>query len=224
MAHRHTLQASVRTVLGKETAKLRRQGIAPGVIYGPVISEPLSISVDLTELDRMYHAYGSNALIDLKLDGSTYTVYMRHVQMDRLQRRPLHAEFFAPNMRVEITASIPVMHVGEPGDSNGVVTHGHDSLELRGLPDALPPAIEVNLSTLTEIDQAIHAGDIALPAGVQLLTDPEIMIVKLGAPTLQIEVEEEEAAEVELEEAAEAGGAEAEAQGEAGTALDEDES
>jgi large subunit ribosomal protein L25 len=132
--------------------------------------------------------------------------------MDRLQRQPLHAEFFAPNLRVEITASIPVMHVGEAGNSDGVVTHGHDTLELRGLPDALPPAIEVDLSTLTEIDQAIHAGDITLPAGVQLLTEPDIMIVKLGAPTLQIEVEEEEAAaEAEAAEAAEVG-AEAEAE------------
>ena len=223
MPQRHTLQANPRTVLGKDTAKLRRQGVAPGVIYGPVVPDPISVSVDMKELDRMYYAYGSNSLIDLKLDGATYTVYMRQVQMDRLKRQPLHAEFFAPNMRVEITTSIPVMYVGEPGNTDGVVTHGHDALEVRGLPDALPPAIEVDLSALTEIDQAIHASDITLPAGVEMLADPEVMIVKLSAPALQAAAEEE-AADVELQEAAEAGGAEEEAAGEAGEQSDESES
>lgn len=218
MAHRHHLVASPRTVLGKDTAKLRRQGVVPGVVYGPVITEPISVSVDMKELDRMYYAYGSSMLIDLKLDGSTYTVYMRRVQMDRLARHPLHAEFFAPNMRVDISASVRVLHIGEPGNSDGMVTHGHDTLELRGLPDALPSAIEVDLAPLTEIDQAILAGDIALPEGVTLLTDPELMIVKLSAPVMSAAEEEAEAAEaeaeVDLREAAEAGGTDEEAAGE----------
>lgn len=208
MAERHTIQASIRTIQGKETKKLRREGHLPGVVYGPVVADPISVTVDMKELDRMYHAYGSNLLVDLKLDGSTYPVYMRTVTIDRLARHPQHVEFYAPNMRAVMTASVPVMIVGEPENTDGLLTVARETIEVRGLPDALPSSFEVDVTGLAEIDQAIHVSDLAAAEGVEILTDGEEMIVKLSAPTLQIEVEEEEVSEEELEEAAEAGGVE----------------
>jgi large subunit ribosomal protein L25 len=205
MAQRHTLEASARSVQGKETKKLRRDGIVPGVVYGPVVGDPISVSVDMKELNRMYYALGSNLLIDLTLDSTHYTVYMRRVTMDRLKREPLHAEFYAPNMRAEITTSIPVILHGEPSSPSGVVTPVRETIEVRGLPDALPPSLDVSVAGLAEYDDAIYLHEMTLPAGVELLTDPEEMLVKLAAPA-RIEVEEvEEAEAAEAEEAAEAG-------------------
>ncbi len=200
MAERHTIQASVRTILGKETKRLRKAGQLPGVVYGPIVSDPISVTVDMKELDRMYHAYGSNLLVDLSVDGGTYPVYMRTVTMNRLARLPEHVEFYAPNMRIEMTASVPVMLIGEIKDVDGLVTQARETVEIRGLPDALPSSFEVDISILAEIDQAIYVSDLTVPEGVELLTDGEEMIVKLSAPTLQRELEEEEAAE-ELEAA-----------------------
>jgi large subunit ribosomal protein L25 len=213
MAQRHSITASPRTIVGKETNKLRRQGNVPGVVYGPVVEQPISVSVDMKELNRMYHALGSNLLIDLKLDGSSYTVYMRRVTMDRLKREPLHAEFYAPNMRVDITASIPVILHGEPANTSGVVTPVRETIDIRGLPDALPPSLDVDISGLAEYDDAIYLRDMTLPEGAELLTDPDEMLVKLTAPARIATPEEELAAEEEeaadLEQAADAGGAEA---------------
>jgi large subunit ribosomal protein L25 len=211
MAQRHSLIAQPRTVEGKETAKLRREGIVPGVVYGPVIQDPISVSVDMKELNRMYYALGSNLLIDLRMDGSNYTVYMRRVTMDRLKRQPMHAEFYAPNMRVDITASIQVILHGEPANTSGVVTPVRETIDVRGLPDALPPSLDVDISGLAEYDDAIYLREMTLPEGVELLTDPEEMLVKLTAPAriaTPEEVAEDGEEAPELDEAADAGGAE----------------
>lgn len=207
MAQRHSLTAEPRLILGKDTKKLRRAGVTPGVIYGPIVSEPLSVSVNAKELDRMYYALGPNALINVEMDGGTHTVYMRHVSIDRLKRAPIHVEFFAPNMRVEITTNIPISLVGEPANPDLVLTRGREALDVRGLPDALPSTIEVDVSGLAEIDQAIHLSDIALPAGVEFLNDPEEMLAKLSAAVMEIEPEDE-VSEDDIENAAEAGGTE----------------
>ncbi|HUG14930.1 MAG TPA: 50S ribosomal protein L25 [Thermomicrobiales bacterium] len=202
MAQRHSLDAHPRTILGKETKKLRRQGIVPGVIYGPVISDPISVSVDMKELGRMYYAFGSNLLIDLSLDSSHYTVYMRSVTIDRLKRQPLHAEFYAPNMFAAITASIPVHLIGEPDSVTGVVTPVRETIDVRGLPDALPPSLEVDISGLAEYDDAIYLREMTIPEGVELLTDADEMLVKLAAPArISVDdqaIEDEAAAAAEI--------------------------
>lgn len=195
MAERHTIQASVRTILGKETKRLRKAGQLPGVVYGPIVSDPISVTVDMKELDRMYHAYGSNLLINISVDGGTYPVYMRTVTIDRLARLPQHVEFYAPNMRIEMTASVPVMIVGEPENTDGLLTVARETIDVRGLPDALPSSFEVDVTGLAEIDQAIYVKELTVPEGVEIITDGEEMVVKLNAPTLQLEVEEEEAGE-----------------------------
>ena len=205
MAERHTIQASVRTIQGKETKRLRRAGQLPGVVYGPIVSDPISVTVDMKELDRMYHAYGSNLLIDLTVDGGTYPVYMRTVSMDRLARLPQHVEFYAPNMRIVMNASVPVMVVGEPENTDGLLTVARETIDVRGLPDALPSSFEVDVTGLAEIDQAIYVNDLTVPEGVEIMTDGAEMLVKLSAPTI---IREVEVSDEELEDAALTGGAE----------------
>lgn len=201
MSQRHELTASMRSVIGKETKKLRRGGVVPGIVYGPVVESPLSVSVNMKEIDRAYIDYGPNVLIDLNIDDETYTVYMRHMSIDRLRREPIHVEFFAPNLKVVITTSIPLMIIGEPANDTGVLTHGREAVDVRGLPTSLPSQLEVDVSGLAEIDQTIHLRDLAIPDGVELLTDPDEMIVKLSAPQLEV-VEDGEAVEGEDGEAA----------------------
>jgi large subunit ribosomal protein L25 len=199
MPRRHTLAVNARAIKGKEVDKIRREGLTPGVIYGPVVDEPIIVSVDTRTLNRMYIDLGPSTLIDVALNGTTHVVYMRQVDIDRLARRPRHVEFFAPNLRLPITATVAVMFVGEPGILNGVINHGHDTLQVRGLPEQLPSAIEVDLSVLTEYEQALYVRDVVVPAEVEILTDGDELLVKLSAPDVQA------AADVEAEALADAG-------------------
>ena len=208
MQERHVLKAEPRTIVGKNVKTLRRAGQTPGVIYGPVVEQPVNVTIEAKELERMYYRYGPTTLIDLRVGRKKYVVYMRKVDMNRLKRIPNHAEFFAPNLRVPITTSIAVLLIGESPNERGIVTHGREVVEVRGLPEELPSSIEVDISGLEEFDQAIYLRDVTLPEGIELLTDLDEMLVKLNAPSVTEEVEEE------AEEAEEAAEAEAAAEGE----------
>ena len=199
MPDRPTLPVSKRSVVGKKVKALRREGKVPAIIYGTVVEEPLAVTVDTRELDRMYHDYGNISLIDVTVEeGDDYTVYIRNVQAHPISRRPLHAEFFAPNLLVVMTTSIPVNMVGESPNFDGVVTQVRDTIEVEGLPTDIPGVVEVDVSELVEIDDSIYASEISLPETVTLMTDPEELLVRLME--VRVVEEEEEVEEIEGEE------------------------
>jgi large subunit ribosomal protein L25 len=75
------------------------------------------------------------------------------------------------------------------------------SLEVEALPADLPRNIEVDLSVLEEIDQAIHVRDIAVDEAVEVLTDPDQVVAKVMESKVEKLIEEIEEAEVPVEEA-----------------------
>jgi large subunit ribosomal protein L25 len=82
---------------------------------------------------------------------------------------------------------------------------------VEALPLDLPPRIEVDITSLVELEQSLHVRDLPLPPNVTLLTDPDVMVVKVSAP--RVEEVEEVAAEVAEEGAEAAEGEEAAAEG-----------
>ncbi|MFC1903767.1 hypothetical protein ACFLW9_02670, partial [Chloroflexota bacterium] len=90
--------------------------------------------------------------------------------------------------------------------------HGITSLSMECMPDNVPPQIEVDLSPLEEVEQAIYVKDIILDPTITVHADPEQLVVKISEAIVK-EVEEEVPAEAE-EEAEEEAAAEAEAKAE----------
>jgi large subunit ribosomal protein L25 len=182
--HRHaTLSGERRTTLGKQVSKLRREGKTPGVIYGPAISEPQPITVDEHDLTLTYRRVGASALVDLTVDGNVYPVFIRSVQVEPIRRGMLSVEFYAPEMNQPVTATVSVVTVGElSGTVDGVLTHTRETVEVRGLPDQIPQYLEADISGLTEIDSAVLVSGLALPAGIEVLTPGDEIVVKLAAP------------------------------------------
>lgn len=202
MAQPFSIDATKRTMTGKRVRRLRAEGLVPAVIYGTVVEDPIAITVDERELQRTYQAIGSFTLLDVNLDGEVYTVYLRNLQMNPIKRRPVHAEFFAPNLRVAMTANVPLHLVGEIENDALIVTQARDSVELRGLPTNLPGSLEVDISTLVTLDDAIHVSDLTIGDDVEVLTDADELIARLTEPQLVVD-EDEEATEEGDEEAAE---------------------
>jgi large subunit ribosomal protein L25 len=197
---------------------LRREGRTPAVVYGTVVPDPVSITLDTRELDRTYHAYGSTTLVDVSVDGTTYTVYIRNMQQEVISRAPLHAELFAPNLLVALDVSVPVVMVGALAEiPDGALMQLRDTVDLRGRPTDIPGAVEVDVTEMTEVDDSITVGQLRVPADVVMLTDPDEQVVRVIATRAMLE-------EIEEEEAAAAEEAAAEAEGEAEAAEAEEES
>jgi large subunit ribosomal protein L25 len=200
--------AARRTVTGKATARLRRDGLLPPVVYGHGF-ESASITLDAHEFDILRRHVGRNALIDLSIEGAKPKPVLVHgVQLHKVNRRPIHVDLFAVRMTEELTVDVPVHGIGE---SEAVTKHGgtllnaSGSVKVRARPDHLPQVIEVDLATLVDFDAAIHARDLPIPDGVTLLADPDEIVFKVAPPRVQeVEVAAPVAAPVEEAEAAEA--------------------
>ena len=203
-----SLAAATRAERGRHVHALRRDGKVPAVLYGHN-REPLALVADAHDLERLWMRAGRTHLLDLKVDGGKATkVLIRDLQRDPRSARVIHADFLAVNLREKLTADIPLVTVGDaPAVTEtkvGVLTQTVSTLRVECLPTDLPAQLNVDVSGLAEIDQAVHVRDLVLPEGVALLhADPDEVVVKVSALRLAVEEEEEApAAEAEGEEGA----------------------
>jgi large subunit ribosomal protein L25 len=195
------LQATLRDVLGKKTRFLRRQGITPTHLYGHDLKS-LTLQCDTTELQRLIALAGKTRLISLEIDGKQpRSVFVRAIQRDEVTRQLLHVDFYQVKKGEKIAVDVPIVLVGEAPamkEKGRMLIHGITSLSIECLPDSVPPQIEVGLSPLEELEQAIHVKDIVLDPNITVNADPEQLVVKVSEAVVK-EVVEEVVAEVEEE-------------------------
>lgn len=208
-----TLTAEKRDVLGKRNRFLRRQGITPAHLFGHNI-ESQALQCDTVELKRIIAHAGATRLINLRITGEKRPkgVFIREIQRDVISKQLLHVDFYQVKMGEKMEVEVPVILVGEAPAMKAkgrMLAHSITSLHIECLPNKVPPQIEVDISILEEIEQAIHVKDIVLDPDITVHTDPEQLVVKVAEAVVKVEeveevVEEEEAAaEAEAEAPAE---------------------
>lgn len=211
---RKELVVEPRQVTGKKVAALRRAGILPGNVFGKGI-ESESIQLETEVLEHTLKAAVANEVIDLRVGkGAARPVVIHKVQRNPLNGSFLHADFYQVQLREKMRADVPLLLVGESeavSTYNGVLLETLTSVQVEALPLDLPASIEVDISVITELEGAIHVSALSVPPTVTILTDPELMIVKVAAPRVEEEEEaaEEEEGEEEPEESAPEDSAEA---------------
>ncbi|MBZ0296498.1 MAG: 50S ribosomal protein L25 [Anaerolineae bacterium] len=196
-----TFEAQPRTVVGKKVRQLRNEGLVPIVVYGPKI-EPMHLQVPYRPLELVLMNAGGTNLIDVTVSGKTQTVVAREVQRDILKGTILHADFFAVSEDMVITTEVHITYVGESpvvASREGILLPGTTSLSIETLPKYLVNQIEVDLSGLTEIGAAVHVRDLDLGEHINILNDPEEMIVRVAQPAAA-RAEEEGTEEEGMEE------------------------
>jgi len=207
------LAVTPRSLLGKKVKTLRRQGITPANIYGHGIPSQ-AVQVPTPDLARTIRVAGRNTMLQLHVEGEKKRrpVFIRDVHRNPITDEFLHIDFYQVSLKEKIRLEVPLIIVGEaPAVSvyNGILLQSVNTITMEGLPTDLPPHIEVDVSGLAEIDDAIHVKDLEVSPDVTLLVDPELVVAKVAAPRLVEEVVEEE---VEVpEEAVEEEAVEAEA-------------
>ena len=216
-----TLSTTNRSVLGKKTRFLRRQGITPAHLFGHNIKS-VALQCDTAELQSIISRAGMTKLVTLEIEGNKRprTVFIREIQKNHITGELLHVDFYQVKKTEKIKVDVPIVLFGEAPamkEKDRLLTHGISSLSIECLPTEVPPQIQVDLSPLEELEQAIYVRDIPLSSDVTLITDPDQLIAKVSvARVAKIEevVEEEAAAEEAAEgEAAESKEGEGEAEG-----------
>jgi len=211
------IKASQRNVLGKKTRFMRREGTTPAHLFGHGI-DSLSLQCDTAKLRRIIARAGMTRLISLDVEGhkEPRSVFIREIQREPCTGELLHVDFYQVKRTEKIRVDVPIILIGEAPamkEKGRTLTHSLTSLSVESLPDKLPPQIEVDLSPLEEVEDAIFVRDITLSPDVAVITDPDQMVARVSEARV---IEEEVIAgeEVPEEELAEAGAGEAKEAGE----------
>jgi len=195
------LAAEKRTVIGKQVKQLRRQGWVPGIMYGHDF-DSVPLQFEERSLRQVLSSVGGSQIVGVKVKGNKQPemALIRDVQRDPIKGNFLHVDFYRVKMTERLTAEVPLVITGGSPvieAREGILLQGISSIEVECLPGDLVDAIEVDLSDLVEIDQGIYVRDLAVPAGIDVLTDRDEMIVRI-VPLEEEELLEEEEAEEEL--------------------------
>jgi len=216
MATATELKVMERPQAGKGAARAtRRAGRVPAVIYGDGKS-PLTVSLDLAEIRlKIYAGHFLTTIYDLELDGVKHRVIPRDYQLDPVKDHPIHVDFMRLGEGARIRVRIPV-HIKNAEQAPGVKRGGtvnivEHAVEVYCPADAIPSAIDVDLSSL-EMNHSIHMSDLPLPENVRVVTQRDLTLVTIVAPSGYLE---EQKAAAEAAVAAAAAAAAATAAGEA---------
>lgn len=197
-----TIEATKRTITGKQVKRLRSEGIVPAIVYGPD-TDPLPLSIDGRELRLALLQAGGTQIIEINVDGEAIPTLAREVQRNPIRGDIMHVDFYQVSMNRAIRAEVPVMIEGEIDlvtAGAAVLVQGTTTLTVEALPAALPPHISVDASRLVEIGDQLLVQDLEVPDTYQIIADDTELIAKLDYPRM-IEEEEEEEEELFLEEA-----------------------
>ena len=200
-----TLPASKRDIVGKKTRFLRRQGITPAHLFGHNLKS-LPLQCNTTELQHLITHAQTTRLIDLEIEGENNprSVVIREIQRAEPGGQLLHVDFYQVKKTEKITVDVPIVLVGEapPLKEKGtLLTTGVTSLSIECLPTKIPSQIEVDISSLEEVEQTIRVSDLTLPPDITVITDPDQLVVKVSQAA--VEMVEEVRAEAEVEAAEE---------------------
>jgi large subunit ribosomal protein L25 len=185
-------------VLGRRAGakKLRSEGRIPAVIYGRQ-NKPQNLEVSAKEMgDLVHHSVSENLLVDLAVKEDSRPqrlALVQEIQHHPLSGKVLHVDFHEVAQDEKVTINVPVETQGEAEGvktDGGVLEHVLFKVKARGLPKDLPEVISVDVTPL-KIGDAIHLGDLKVPAGVELVGDKSIPVIAVAMPR----TEEEEAAE-----------------------------
>lgn len=174
------LKAKLRDIFARQAKKTKTDNEICAVVYGPHVKNR-NLFINYNEFVQIFRQSGQSTLIDLTIDGEADTKVLIHdIAHDPVSGRYIHVDFYQLDMNKKLEVTIELKFVGESPavkEKGGTLIKVTDTLEIECLPKDLVKEIDVDISTLTDIDQHIYAKDIKLPAGITLVTDPEAVII-----------------------------------------------
>jgi large subunit ribosomal protein L25 len=185
----------------RDTRRLRRQGLIPGVLYGRG-QDPVSFSVDARELR---HALaGSGAVLDVVLGGDTQPAVLKSSDRHPVRGDIFHIDLLRVDLNKPISAAVSIELLGAdeaPGVvEGGILEHVTREVNIEALPADIPESITLDVSALV-IGDTVLMSALQAPAGVTIVVAEDAddaVIVTLTAPRLEEEPEEDLETETEV--------------------------
>lgn len=191
------IKGEKRDVFGKNASRrLRRNGMIPVILYGAK-DDNVPLTLEKKALFEILKAEtGENTVFEVSFNSETRNAMIKELQRSPVTDEILHADLIQIAMDKVVRVSVPVVTVG---DAIGVKAEGGfvdfitREIEIECLPKDIPEHIEIDISGL-HLRQSFKIGEVVIPAGITLISEPETILVHIEVPTKEeeIEVEEEE--------------------------------
>lgn len=190
------LHVRERSITGKKSKQLHQQGFIPGNVFG-LNEESESIELEKSIFKKLLAEQGDTTLLYLQVGtDKQIPTLIGEIQYNPITDEPIHVAFKRVNLKVKVTAEIPVETVGEFEVADATVVLTRNMLEIEALPADLPELFEIDISGLTEVGQTLHLSDIKFDREkiTVLLSEEE-----LEAPIVIVQKVEEEVEETPAE-------------------------
>jgi len=176
MADKLKLKAQVREDAGSTSAqKVRENGQIPAIVYG---HKKDSVAITVSAHDFIKGLRHGHRLMDISIGSKKETVIVKEVQYDHLGRNIIHADLMRVSASEKIHVNVPIELKGTAKGTHegGMIEEQTDHLEIECTATAIPESIAVNVKEVGVGDH-ICAKDVAMPDGVKLISDPELVLV-----------------------------------------------
>jgi len=187
------LTVQEREIIGQKVKKLRNEGLIPAIVYGKGM-EPKNVQVTVDDFDELYEKAGESTLVYLNVGSESYPTIIAEVARHPASDAYIHVDFQKVSLDEKVTAEVPLVYVGESEAVNalgGILVKNLNGVMVEALPQNLPPEIEVDISSLANIDDSLTLKDIKLKNAEILGHEEDEMIATVQAPKTEEELEAE---------------------------------
>ena len=161
---------------------LRKAGIFPAVYYGKK-EEAKPIQMSASEFGKVWKEAGESTVVSIIMPTGNVDALIHDVQFDVVTGQPIHADFYVFEKGHKVEIAIPLEFVGvSPAvkEQGAVLMKVLHEIKIKAEPAKLPHAIEVDISPLINFNDHITAKEITLPAGVELMENPDEVVASVA--------------------------------------------
>lgn len=184
-----TLDLSKRETVGKGVKSLRREGLVPGVIHDHG-KESIHVQAVYQELYKAFQRAGKHHPVIVTADGKKYTTIIKDVTFDPVYNSMTHIVFGAVTANEKVEAEVPVQaaydegNEASPAERAGLLIISNVAhVVVEATPDKLPDVLTFDGEKLVAVGDSASVADLAVPAGVEVKTEPETVIATVYEPS-----------------------------------------
>ncbi|MBV8786019.1 MAG: 50S ribosomal protein L25/general stress protein Ctc [Mycobacterium sp.] len=195
------LKVKVRTETGKGASRrARRDGWIPAVLYGHG-ADPRHLELPGHDFAAVLRHTGTNAVLTLDIEGKEQLALTKALDIHPIRRTITHADLLVVRRGEKVVVEVRVVIEGDPVPGT-LVTQDTNAIEIETDALSIPEQLTVSVEG-AEPGTQFNAGQITLPSGVSLISDPDMLVVNVVTAPTEEELAEEGAGEVTAEAAVE---------------------
>ena len=149
----------------EKVSHIRQSKRVPGVVYGKT-QDPISFTLDSSDLLRLYRKAGESNIINLKVGKADLEVLVHQTQKHPVTGDFTHIDFYAITRGEALQTHIHFNFIGESAaiKEGAIIEEIMKGVEVKCLPRNLVDHFDIDLSLLQEAGDTIRISDLSLDA------------------------------------------------------------